>query len=62
MKFLFNRLENAPVDYWLTREYLLTNGAGGLACGTLADCLQPGRHQVCAGYVMYGSSTGAPCT
>ena len=25
--------------------------------GTLADCLQPGNHQVCAGYVMYGSST-----
>jgi fructose-1,6-bisphosphatase I len=25
--------------------------------GTLADCLQPGRNQVCAGYVMYGSST-----
>jgi fructose-1,6-bisphosphatase I len=25
--------------------------------GTLADCLQPGHCQVCAGYVMYGSST-----
>lgn len=25
--------------------------------GTLADCLQPGRHQVAAGYVIYGSST-----
>jgi fructose-1,6-bisphosphatase I len=25
--------------------------------GTLADCLQPGNCQVCAGYVMYGSST-----
>ncbi len=25
--------------------------------GTLADCLQRGRCQVCAGYVMYGSST-----
>ena len=25
--------------------------------GTLADCLQPGVRQVCAGYVMYGSST-----
>jgi fructose-1,6-bisphosphatase I len=25
--------------------------------GTLADCLQSGLHQVCAGYVMYGSST-----
>ena len=25
--------------------------------GTLADCLQPGRKQLCAGYVMYGSST-----
>jgi fructose-1,6-bisphosphatase I len=25
--------------------------------GTLADCLQPGNRQVCAGYVMYGSST-----
>src|SRR5436309_36492 len=25
--------------------------------GTLADCLQPGERQVCAGYVMYGSST-----
>ena len=25
--------------------------------GTLADCLQPGLRQVCAGYVMYGSST-----
>ena len=25
--------------------------------GTLADCLQPGIRQVCAGYVMYGSST-----
>ena len=25
--------------------------------GTLADCLQPGQQQVCAGYVMYGSST-----
>ena len=25
--------------------------------GTLEDCLQPGRRQVCAGYVVYGSST-----
>ena len=25
--------------------------------GTLADCLQPGIRQVCAGYVIYGSST-----
>jgi fructose-1,6-bisphosphatase I len=25
--------------------------------GTLEDCLQPGKKQVCAGYVMYGSST-----
>jgi fructose-1,6-bisphosphatase I len=25
--------------------------------GTLTDCLQPGRHQVCAGYVLYGTST-----
>jgi fructose-1,6-bisphosphatase I len=25
--------------------------------GTLADCLQPGKCQLCAGYVMYGSST-----
>lgn len=25
--------------------------------GTLADCLQSGRHQVAAGYVIYGSST-----
>jgi len=29
-------------------------GSGG---GTLVDCLQPGVRQVCAGYVMYGSST-----
>ena len=27
------------------------------SAGTLADCLQPGRRQVCAGYVVYGSST-----
>jgi len=25
--------------------------------GQIEDCLQPGRRQVCAGYVMYGSST-----
>ncbi len=25
--------------------------------GTLADCLQPGRQQVAAGYILYGSST-----
>jgi fructose-1,6-bisphosphatase I len=25
--------------------------------GTLADCLQPGDRQLCAGYVLYGSST-----
>jgi len=25
--------------------------------GTLADCLQPGTEQICAGYVIYGSST-----
>jgi fructose-1,6-bisphosphatase I len=25
--------------------------------GTLEDCLQPGHRQVCAGYVLYGSST-----
>jgi fructose-1,6-bisphosphatase I len=25
--------------------------------GTLADCLQPGRTQVAAGYILYGSST-----
>src|SRR5690606_38512852 len=25
--------------------------------GTLEDCLQPGRHQVAAGYIIYGSST-----
>ncbi len=29
-------------------------GGGG---GTPADCLQPGHRQLCAGYVMYGSST-----
>ena len=26
-------------------------------CGLIEDCLQPGMHQVCAGYVMYGSCT-----
>jgi fructose-1,6-bisphosphatase I len=26
-------------------------------CGTAEDCMQPGHRQVCAGYVMYGSST-----
>lgn len=31
----------------------LTAGGGG----ALRDCLQPGHRQVCAGYVMYGSST-----
>ncbi len=31
----------------------VTSGGGG----ALRDCLQPGSHQVCAGYVMYGSST-----
>jgi len=31
----------------------VTNTGGG----TLADCLQPGSRQLCAGYVMYGSST-----
>lgn len=31
-----------------------TPGPGG---GTEADCMQPGYKQVCAGYVMYGSST-----
>ncbi len=25
--------------------------------GTLADCIQPGNNQICAGYVVYGSST-----
>jgi fructose-1,6-bisphosphatase I len=25
--------------------------------GTLQDCLQPGKQQICAGYVVYGSST-----
>ena len=25
--------------------------------GTMTDCLQPGNRQLCAGYVMYGSST-----
>ncbi|MFN7956211.1 MAG: class 1 fructose-bisphosphatase [bacterium] len=25
--------------------------------GTAADCMQPGRDQVCAGYVLYGTST-----
>jgi len=25
--------------------------------GSLEDCLQPGRRQLCAGYVLYGSST-----
>jgi fructose-1,6-bisphosphatase I len=25
--------------------------------GTLKDCLQPGKNQICAGYVVYGSST-----
>ncbi len=25
--------------------------------GTIEDCLQAGRHQVCAGYVVYGAST-----
>ena len=25
--------------------------------GTMADCIQPGHRQLCAGYVMYGSST-----
>ena len=31
----------------------VTQGGGG----TMADCLQPGNRQLCAGYVMYGSST-----
>jgi fructose-1,6-bisphosphatase I len=26
-------------------------------CGTLEDCLQPGRNLVAAGYILYGSST-----
>jgi fructose-1,6-bisphosphatase I len=29
----------------------------GDGCGTAEDCTQPGYKQVCAGYVMYGSST-----
>ena len=29
----------------------------GNGAGTMEDCLQPGRRQVCAGYVLYGSST-----
>ncbi len=32
----------------------VTDGDSG---GQLEDCLQPGNRQVCAGYVMYGSST-----
>jgi fructose-1,6-bisphosphatase I len=31
----------------------VTQGGGG----GLGDCLQPGKNQLCAGYVMYGSST-----
>ena len=35
--------------------YRRVSATGG--AGTLADCLQPGTHQVAAGYVIYGSST-----
>ncbi|MBN2351447.1 MAG: glycogen debranching enzyme family protein [Spirochaetales bacterium] len=48
MKFQFNSLEDASVEYWLSREYLLTNGAGGFACGTLPDCLTRKYHGLLA--------------
>jgi predicted glycogen debranching enzyme len=38
MKLTFTRQDDLPIDFWIDREYLLTNGAGGFACGTLADC------------------------
>lgn len=36
---------------------ILRRATTGTGPGTEADCLQPGYKQVCAGYVMYGSST-----
>jgi fructose-1,6-bisphosphatase I len=46
---------NANVNIGTIFSVLPRVTAGG--GGALADCLQPGKRQLCAGYVMYGSST-----
>jgi fructose-1,6-bisphosphatase I len=46
---------NANVNIGTIFSILPRVTAGG--GGSLRDCLQPGTHQVCSGYVMYGSST-----
>jgi predicted glycogen debranching enzyme len=38
MKMLFNSQPTPDLEEWLSREYLLTNGLGGYASSTLADC------------------------
>jgi predicted glycogen debranching enzyme len=38
MKYVFNRQTSSQVEEWTSREYLLTNGRGGYASSTLADC------------------------
>jgi fructose-1,6-bisphosphatase I len=45
---------NVPVGTIFSIYRRLSTGNGP---GTLADCLQPGRKQIAAGFVLYGSST-----
>ena len=46
----------APDDVWLGREWLLTDGLGGFASGTAADCASRRYHGwLCAPVVQHGA-------
>ncbi|HEY2824576.1 MAG TPA: class 1 fructose-bisphosphatase [Gemmatimonadales bacterium] len=48
---------NIDVNVSIGTIFSIHRRASASGAGTLADCLQPGRKQVAAGYVMYGPST-----
>ena len=48
MKFVYARREPPQAADWLSREYLLTNGRGGYASSTLADCATRKYHGLLA--------------
>ena len=48
---------NIDVNVSIGTIFSIHRKISGAERGTMADCLQPGRRQVAAGYVVYGSST-----
>ncbi len=48
MKLVYTRREPPQPEDWISREYLLTDGQGGYASATLADCLTRKYHGLLA--------------